>query len=177
MKRYSALIILLCTAALMIAPVAAVTADFTYSTDASNPMTLHFTDASSGAGNWFWTFDDGGATSTDRNPSHTFSAEGEYHVSLAASDSNYAGENTTMKWITVTRSGVTEDNTGSSANAGSGTGSSGTTSGGSSGESASGGVSGGGPISIGSISIPNPLDLIREYLEFIKKLVSPASWK
>lgn len=158
MKRYLLSLILMCAVLLFAAPVSAVTADFTYSVDALNPMTIHFTDTSTGgSGNWFWDFNDGGATSTSQNPSHTFNSEGEYRVSLAASDANYNGEDTEFKWITVTRSGVVEDGGGSP-------GTSSTPSGGSSGSS-------GGSFSLGGISIPNPIDLINEYLALIKKMI------
>lgn len=138
-------------------PAAAVSnADFSYSVDASDPMTIHFTDKSSGAGNWFWTFNDGGAISNERNPTHTFSSEGEYRVTLVASDSDYGNEDTEMKWITITRSGVTEDNGGSL--------------------SGSGGINLP-SISLGGISIPKPFGLISEYIKLIKVMVILSNYQ
>ncbi len=52
--------------------------------------TLGFTDLSTaGSGSitsWFWDFDDGGATSAAKNPTHTFSGPGTYTVSLTVTD-------------------------------------------------------------------------------------------
>ncbi len=47
------------------------------------PLTVQFTDASTvpSAFNWFWTFGDG-ATSTLRNPSHTYTQNGQFTVRL-----------------------------------------------------------------------------------------------
>ena len=43
--------------------------------------TVTFTDHSSGASVWYWTFGDG-ATSTSQNPTHSYSSAGVYTVSL-----------------------------------------------------------------------------------------------
>lgn len=167
MKKYLIPLILLLAAALFAFPAAAaITADFSYSVDSSNPLTIHFTDKSTGeAGNWFWMFNDGGSEpSYDRNPTFTFSSEGTYQVYLAVTDANYNGEDTVRKWITISRSGITEDTGGSS----------------SSGGSSSGGSSGGGisfpDISLGGISIPNPLDLIGEYIKLIRVMIIPGNY-
>jgi len=46
------------------------------------PLTVHFTDTSSGTPiAWLWTFGDGN-TSTDQNPTHTYTTPGNYTVSL-----------------------------------------------------------------------------------------------
>ena len=46
------------------------------------PLDVQFIDESTGEiTQWAWTFGDGG-TSTERSPSHTYSAAGEYTVSL-----------------------------------------------------------------------------------------------
>jgi PKD repeat protein len=47
------------------------------------PHTSHFSDLSNGAINWFWQFGDGG-TSTLQNPSHQYTANGHYTVTLVA---------------------------------------------------------------------------------------------
>jgi PKD repeat protein len=60
------------------------------STDLRNgpvPLTVKFTDLSSGnISNWQWDFGDG-AKSTSQNPSHTYSATGNYTVKLTVADS------------------------------------------------------------------------------------------
>ncbi|HJK78961.1 MAG TPA: PKD domain-containing protein [Methanocorpusculum sp.] len=171
MKKYLIPLILLLAAALFAFPAAAaITADFSYSVDSSNPLTIHFTDKSTGgAGNWFWMFNDGGnAVSNERNPTYTFSSEGTYQIYLAVTDANYNGEDTVRKWITISRSGITEDSDSSSPGSSS------------SGGSSSGGSSGGGisfpDISLGGISIPNPLDLIDEYIKLLRVMVIPGNY-
>jgi PKD repeat protein len=61
-------------------------------------MTINFVDASIGNNgdmpdNWFWEFGDG-TTSTEQNPSHTYSGEGTYQVCLTISDNDSTCENT-----------------------------------------------------------------------------------
>ncbi|MBC8173308.1 MAG: PKD domain-containing protein [Chitinophagales bacterium] len=48
---------------------------------------------------WYWIFDDGGATSTEPDPVHTFSANGVYNVCLNVE--NITGENTECKAVTI----------------------------------------------------------------------------
>ena len=65
------------------------------------PLTVQFTDQSTGEPtSWSWTFGDGG-TSTAQNPSHTYNNPGKYTVSLTAS--NQFGSDTEEKadYITV----------------------------------------------------------------------------
>jgi PKD repeat protein len=59
------------------------TADFAANvTSGLTPLTIQFTDLSTGGPtDWHWDFT-GGATSTDQNPSHTYTAAGAYDVSL-----------------------------------------------------------------------------------------------
>ena len=58
------------------------TADFTATPLSGNkPLNVVFTDASTGATSYAWTFGDG-ATSTDKNPSHTYTTTGEKTVAL-----------------------------------------------------------------------------------------------
>jgi len=58
-------------------------ADFTADvTSGPFPLTVHFTDLSTGdITTWSWDFGDG-ATSTERNPAHTYTDSGIYTVSL-----------------------------------------------------------------------------------------------
>ncbi len=76
--------------------VAAFQADFTATpTWGLPPLAVNFTDAcKNNATSWSWTFGDGG-TSTAQNPSHTYSTQGYYTVSLQAS--NAYGSNTATK--------------------------------------------------------------------------------
>jgi len=64
-------------------------------TSGEAPVTVTFTDASTGAPtSWFWDFGDG-TTSTSQNPSHTYSPPGSYSVSLTVT--NTYGSNTETK--------------------------------------------------------------------------------
>ncbi|MDZ7719406.1 MAG: PKD domain-containing protein [Balneolaceae bacterium] len=76
------------------------TADFTYTADY---LAVQFTDASTDSdgsiSSWSWDFGDG-ATSSSQNPSHTYSQEGSYTVSLTVTDD--AGDSDSIsKNITV----------------------------------------------------------------------------
>ena len=86
-------------------PPSAPVADFTatpLSGDA--PLAVAFTDASTGTPtSWAWDFEnDGTIDSTEQNPSHTYTAAGNYTVNLTVT--NAAGSNSTIKadYITVT---------------------------------------------------------------------------
>jgi PKD repeat protein len=85
-------------------------ADFTGApTSGDYPLTVNFTDQSSGTPtSWAWTFGDGG-TSTAQNPSHTYTVAGTYTVSLTAT--NDVGSDTVTKtdYITVTEPGTGGD--------------------------------------------------------------------
>jgi PKD repeat protein len=81
------------------APVAGFTANVTNGTA---PLSVGFTDQSTGSPtSWSWSFGDGN-TSTVQNPSHTFAAAGNYTVNLTAT--NVGGSNSSVKtnYITVT---------------------------------------------------------------------------
>ncbi|MDR7664279.1 PKD domain-containing protein [Methanosarcina sp. Z-7115] len=83
----------------IIKPVASFTSD---ATSGNVPLNVAFTDKSSGTPTkWKWTFGDG-TNSTQQNTTHTYSAAGNYTVSLKAT--NAAGSNTTTKtnYIKVT---------------------------------------------------------------------------
>jgi PKD repeat protein len=68
-------------------------------TSGTAPLTVQFTDNSTGSPTaWSWDFGDGG-TSTAKNPSYTYAAAGAYLVTLTAS--NAAGSSTATGTITV----------------------------------------------------------------------------
>ncbi|HSG27167.1 MAG TPA: PKD domain-containing protein [Candidatus Krumholzibacterium sp.] len=64
------------------------------------PLTVDFTDASTAASGWDWTFGDGG-TSTQQNPSYTYTAPGTYTVTLTVSNSCGSDGMTRTDYITV----------------------------------------------------------------------------
>jgi len=87
-----------------VAPVAAFTGA---PTSGSYPLTVTFSDQSSGQPtSWSWSFGDGG-TATAQNPVHVYEAAGVYDVSLTVT--NDAGGDTLVRtaYVTVTEPGVT----------------------------------------------------------------------
>ncbi|MBN1166435.1 MAG: PKD domain-containing protein, partial [Methanospirillaceae archaeon] len=84
-----------------------IVADFSGSpTTGEAPLTVQFTDTSTGTPTmWAWNFGDGG-TAMVANPAHTYTGEGVYTVSLTAS-SQITGTDTIVKpgYITVTKPG------------------------------------------------------------------------
>jgi PKD repeat protein len=87
-------------------PPGAPTADFTGTpTSGTAPLTVNFTDASTGNPTaWAWDFGDG-ATSTERNPSHTYATAGTYTVTLTASNAGGNDTDTKTGYITATTGG------------------------------------------------------------------------
>jgi len=76
-------------------------ADFSYRPDALDFKTIIFTDLSSETTSYLWDFG-GGVTSTDRDPTYTFSAgDGTYPVTLTASDKNGASNAKTIDVLVV----------------------------------------------------------------------------
>ena len=76
-------------------------------TSGNAPLSVAFTDKSTGSPtSWKWTFGDG-TTSTAKNPTHKYSAKGSYTVILTAT--NAAGSNTITKsnYIKVTSASPT----------------------------------------------------------------------
>ncbi|MDY0129072.1 MAG: PKD domain-containing protein, partial [Methanosarcina vacuolata] len=76
-------------------------------TSGKTPLTVDFTDDSTGSPtSWKWDFGDG-TDSTEQSPTHTYSATGTYTVKLTAT--NEAGSNTVTKpnYITVTATSQT----------------------------------------------------------------------
>jgi|GEM_PF-647415 len=79
-------------------PIAAFTVNRTSGTPS---LAVQFTDTSSGnPTNWSWTFGDG-ATSTDQNPTHTYTSAGTYTVNLTASNAYGSDEKSVIDYITV----------------------------------------------------------------------------
>ncbi len=85
-------------------------ADFTGSpTSGDRPLTVNFTDASSGTINSrSWNFG-GGGTSTQTSPSHTYTTPGVYTVSLTVSGPGGNNTKTRTNYITVTQKPPTGD--------------------------------------------------------------------
>jgi len=78
------------------APVIIPVADFTIKT---TDLTVAFTNASSNATSYAWDFGDGTATSTDENPTYTYTEAGTYTVKLTATSDH--GSNEITKEVTV----------------------------------------------------------------------------
>jgi PKD repeat protein len=75
------------------------------------PLTVRFTDASTGPVTaWHWTFGDGGTT-VEQNPSHLFTKTGDYTVSLTVS--NATGITDTFTWPGCVRGMIRADFIGS----------------------------------------------------------------
>jgi hypothetical protein len=65
------------------------------------PLKVNFTDQSNGViSNWFWDFGDG-STSSEQNPSHTYTNPGTYTVSLTVDGPGGSDEKTKVDFITV----------------------------------------------------------------------------
>ncbi|MGA2933788.1 MAG: PKD domain-containing protein [Methanomicrobiales archaeon] len=70
------------------------------------PLTVQFTDTSSGSPtSWSWDFGDGGS-STDQNPGYTYTTGGNYTVSLTATDAEGSDTATEDEYITVSSAPV-----------------------------------------------------------------------
>ncbi|MBL4651387.1 MAG: PKD domain-containing protein [Flavobacteriales bacterium] len=62
---------------------------------------INFTDESCGGGtSWLWNFGDGD-TSTDQNPTHTYTDPGTYNISLLVSNTNGSNSDTIYQYIEV----------------------------------------------------------------------------
>jgi PKD repeat protein len=71
-------------------------------TTGTAPLTVAFTDSSTGTPtSWAWTFGDG-STSTAQNPSHTYTVAGTYSVTLTATNAYGSASITKTDYITVT---------------------------------------------------------------------------
>ncbi|RKX21698.1 MAG: hypothetical protein DRP35_03670, partial [Candidatus Zixiibacteriota bacterium] len=82
------------------------TADFVGTPTSGNvPLTVNFTDLSTGAPDtWAWTFGDGG-TSTAQNPSYVYNTVGTYTVTLTVTNTYGSDVATKTDYITVTEAG------------------------------------------------------------------------
>ncbi len=70
------------------------------------PLTVNFTDLSTGSPtSWSWNFGDGG-TSTAQNPSHVYAAAGSYNVTLTATNACGSDPEVKNAYVTVTGGGV-----------------------------------------------------------------------
>ncbi|OPX63659.1 MULTISPECIES: PKD domain-containing protein [unclassified Methanoregula] len=85
------------------APVADFSAD---TTSGDAPLTVRFTDLSTGEGitAWAWDFDnDGTVDSNEQNPEYTYSSAGTYSVKLVVTGTGGDGDSTKADYITVTQ--------------------------------------------------------------------------
>ena len=81
-------------------PVAQFTAD---KTEGLAPLTVQFTDQSTGEiTSWFWDFGDG-ETSTEQNPSHTYNSTGYFTVNLTVTGPGGSDTETKEDYIHVTK--------------------------------------------------------------------------
>lgn len=87
-----------------VTPVANFTANVTSGTA---PLSVLFTDATTNSPmSWSWTFGDGGM-STDQNPVHTYTAAGNYTVTLTATNVYGSDNETKTEYINVSSAGPT----------------------------------------------------------------------
>ena len=86
-------------------PPSGVTASFQYAIDETDFLKVTFSNFSTNAASYLWNFGDGSATSTEKNPVHTFEEAGTYTVVLTAKGADNA---TSTKSVDVT---VTNPNT------------------------------------------------------------------
>ncbi len=83
---------------------APVTAFSASPTSGNAPLTVGFTDQSTGSPtSWKWAFGDGNS-STDKNPEHTYNKTGLYSVALTASNANGSNALTKTSYIAVSNS-------------------------------------------------------------------------
>ncbi|WP_269850465.1 PKD domain-containing protein [Methanosarcina horonobensis] len=72
-------------------------------TSGGMPLTVSFTDQSTGSPDaWKWAFGDGN-TSTEKNPVHTYSKTGQYAVSLTVNNSGNVSTETRSRYIVVSK--------------------------------------------------------------------------
>lgn len=76
-------------------------------TSFENGLEVTFTNTSTGGGDYLWDFGDG-STSTEANPVHLYSSEGEYVVTLTIT--NDCGNNQSSANISVNGTGINESN-------------------------------------------------------------------
>ncbi len=72
-------------------------------TSGGRPLTVRFTDESTGSPtSWSWNFGDG-QTSTSQNPTHTYSSSGTFTVSLTATNSAGSDSETKSSYISINK--------------------------------------------------------------------------
>lgn len=81
-------------------PVEAPRAIFEFTVASDNSGTVTFENFSAGADTYLWDFGDGSGTSTEENPSYTYTESGKYTVQLTVT--NAGGENATTLEVPVT---------------------------------------------------------------------------
>lgn len=75
-------------------------------TSGSPPLTVNFTDLSSGSPtSWSWDFGDGVGTSTAQNPSYTYTSVGTYTVSLTVTNAYGSDDEVKTAYINVAEAG------------------------------------------------------------------------
>jgi PKD repeat protein len=74
-------------------------------TSGDAPLTVNFTDLSTGATSWLWNFGDT-QTSTAQNPSHTYTGEGTYTVTLTVTNACGSDDEIKSGYITVTHPSI-----------------------------------------------------------------------
>jgi PKD repeat protein len=81
-------------------------ADFSASpTSGDAPLAVNFTDLSTGSPtSWSWDFGDSAGTSTDQNPSYTYSTPGAYTVTLTATNANGSDDEIKADYVNVSSS-------------------------------------------------------------------------
>ncbi len=82
-------------------------------TSGDAPLTVNFTDQSTGATSWAWDFGDGVGTSTLQNPSYIYTSTGTYTVSLTVTNSCGSDPEVKTGYITVTCTAPVADFSGS----------------------------------------------------------------
>ncbi|MFH6985000.1 PKD domain-containing protein [Marinoscillum luteum] len=80
-------------------PIAPPSASFSFEVDATNPLSVTFTNTTLEGETFAWDFGDGAGTSAEENPTYTYSAGGTYSVKLTAT--NEGGSNEATKEVTV----------------------------------------------------------------------------
>lgn len=73
---------------------------FSVPIECNNKFTRVFTDQSIGADEWHWSFGDGG-TSTQKNPTHTYTSSGEYTIKLVVKNFETGCEYTKSTTLTI----------------------------------------------------------------------------
>ncbi|MBK7213680.1 MAG: T9SS type A sorting domain-containing protein [Bacteroidales bacterium] len=73
----------------------------------ANSLEVQFTDESSGAISWKWSFGDGGS-STEQNPLHTYGSSGTYRVNLYIQNENQSWDTLSQDFIIIDHIGLRE---------------------------------------------------------------------